>query len=157
MRLRTALMLVSVVVEFFTYEAAWAASSTMKFIFFSRLAALIMTVGAGILLTESAVVWSSNGEEHLVLQREFRVEQERNREIHKDLREEAALSRKILYDLMMSQSRDEEFKKRIEEKFDVGMKILWSMCSLLIVQVVIPLLRVGLRRELAKAAKGSSP
>lgn len=156
MHLRTALILARVVVEFFSYEAAWAASSMMRFLFFSRLAAFVVTVGAVIAITQASTVWSSNGEEHLVMQREFRAEQERNKEAHKELREEAAISRKVLYDLMISQSKDEEFKKRIEEKFDAGMKILWSMCSLLIVQVIIPLMRMGLRRELAKIRGAAS-
>lgn len=143
----------TVLVQFFWGEAAYGTSIMLKTIYCSRLLLLCVPCVAALLVIGSIITWpmqKETGEERLVLQGEFRAERERNREVQYDLKSDVALSRSQIHDLQVRQAKTEEFQHRIEEKFDIGMKILWTICSLLIAQVIIPLLKLGLRRELAK-------
>lgn len=154
MTLRTLYLYIQVVIEFFTWEAIWGASAMLKAIYYSRIVLMAVPLVAALALIHSVQTWPeqrpSDGEERLVLQGEFRASQERDREIQQELRSEVASQREQIRDLWLRQTKSEEFQRRIEDKFDLGMKVLWAMCSLLIVQVVVPLLKVGLQREIRR-------
>ena len=150
-----------VILEFFGWEIFYATSSTMK-ILFGRIALLAVVFSAIFVLLQSALNYPApqariTGEEMLVMQGEFRAAQDRDRETHKDLRNDISRLEVKYYELERQQTRNEEFNKRIEGKFDTGVNILWAMASLIVLQVIIPIARLLLGREIIRARKDDLP
>jgi len=134
------------IMDFFTWETFWGASAMLKAIYWGRLLLLCLPLVASLTVVDAIRSWprdTETGEEHLVLQREFRIVDERNREVQKELKEGLAATRQEVQALQFRQAR-------FEEKFDVVAKMLGAMCCLLIGQFVIPLLKLGLRREITR-------
>lgn len=151
------------VVEFLQYDKrVWSVSRTMRIIYWARLALAALPLVAGLIVFDAATSWprtpkgydpNDTGEEHLVLQREFKTEQERNREIQQDFKEVLSELQK---DLREMQSR----QQHIEQSFDTGLKILGYIATILgaismvfIGQLVTHLTNLRLRKELAQTNK----
>lgn len=144
-----------VVFEFFAWEAIWGASAMLKTIYCSRIALMCVPIVSFLLMIHTIAAWPQKGDEedHHLTRREFRAIQERNREIQTENRADIAAHSREMQALHIRLIRFEDFQARMEERMDLGMKILWAICGLLIVRVVIPLMRMGLAREVRKMAK----
>jgi len=152
MTVRFAIVAARLVLEFFAWETIWGASSLLRVIYWSRMLLLCVPIVAALTVIDVAVSWprETDGEEHLVLQREFQMEQQRNREVQQDLRLVIDLTRSEVRELQRGQNKLENFQQRIEEKFDLGAKILGAICSVLIGQLISYLLNIRLKRELLR-------
>lgn len=151
MKLRQIAILSQVVMEFFAWEAIWGASAVLRAIYWTRMLLLCVPIVAALTIVEAVWLWpraSETGEEHLVTRRELGIVQERNREVQSDLRQSIEAARVDVRDLQNRQGKLENFQQRIEEKFDLGAKILGAICSVLIGQLISYLLNIRLRREL---------
>lgn len=148
-----------VVVDFFAWEAIWGASSMLRAIYYSRFALMSVPVFSALIFIHTLSAWPrgmtphNDGEEGIVLQGEFKAVQQRNREIQSGLQADQDKLEDAVQSVKLRLSSLEETERRIEDKLNLGMKVLWSICGLLIVRVVLPLLKMGLRTELSRLAK----
>ncbi len=146
---------------FFAAEAFYALESFVR-AFFCRAVVLSIELVAIFLLAQSIAEWPAaaakvTGEEMLVMQGEFQAAQERDREVQRDLRNEVSMLWVKFYEMRDRMTQAEAYDKRMEEKFDSGVKILWGISSLLILQVIVPLARLLLTREINRVGKGPVP
>ena len=141
---------------FFWDEAVWGMAEG---IYRLRFVALTVVTASALILVQSVIQWPEvmaareTGEEVLVYQGAFREAQDRDREAQKELRNDISRLEVRYYELERQQTRNEEFHRRIEGKFDTMVNILWAMASMLILQVIVPLARMMLGREILKARK----
>lgn len=158
MRFQTIYLFARVIVEFFAWETIWGTSSMLKAIYYSRFALMIVPAFSALILIHTLSAWprgitGNDGEENIVLQGEFKAVQQRNKEIQRELQADQEKLEDAVQAVKIRLSSLEETQRRIEDKLNLGMKVLWSICGLLIVRVVLPLLKIGLRTELVKLAK----
>lgn len=92
------------------------------------------------------------GEENLVYQGEFQSAQDRDKEIQNELKDFSNSNRTEIMKLK-DRVNDLEFESRLQKRtIDIGIQIMWGLGGLLLLQVIVPLIRRGLRTEIEQIA-----
>jgi len=153
--------MVYLVLEFFSYEAIWAASSTLKMIFWTKTILMGFALAFVSVLLSSVAQWprgeefqmvqkynpSDTGEEHLVTRHDLGIVQDRNREVQSELRESISLMRDELKALHTNQQALNQFQSRIEEKLNIWTTVMGIGFSAVVAQLIGYLLNMRLRKD----------
>ena len=153
--------MVLLVIEFFSYETIWAASSTLKMIYWLKTLLMGGAVAMASVLIAAAVQWprggevqvaqkyhpNDTGEERLVMQGEFRSTQERNREVQSEMREAINATRAEVAAMRKKQDGFDAFQARIEEKLNIWTTVMGIGFSAVITQLIAYLLNMRLRKD----------